>query len=257
MPITIRSPSRYGWIPSLPDRRDYKLIHPQAKVAALPSNIDLSAGMPPVWDQGQAGSCVGHACSAAFAYNAIRQGIDQWTPSRLFVYWNARALEGTTASDAGAQIRDGIKGLVEWGAPPETDWPYDDTKACVQPPTQAFADAKQHLVSSYLSVDQNVDAICTTLAGGEPVVFGFSCYESFESDAVAQTGILNLPAANEAVVGGHAVCLVGYDDATSRFQVRNSWGPDWGQQNGYFTMPYNYVADTSLASDFWVVRQVL
>jgi C1A family cysteine protease len=91
------------------------------------------------------------------------------------------------------------------------------------------------------------------LASGYPFAFGFSVYESFESDAVAASGVVPLPASSEELLGGHAVLAVGYDDASQRFIVRNSWGEGWGQ-GGYFTMPYAYLGDRSLASDLWTIR---
>ena len=91
------------------------------------------------------------------------------------------------------------------------------------------------------------------LTEGFPFVFGFAVYESFESDAVKKTGIVNLPKKDERQIGGHAVCAVGYDDTSSRFLIRNSWGADWGM-GGYFTMPYAYLDDRNLADDFWTIR---
>ena len=93
------------------------------------------------------------------------------------------------------------------------------------------------------------------LASKFPFVFGFTAYESFESPKVAKTGILGMPASDEKVVGGHAVMAVGYDDATRMFIVRNSWGSSWGQK-GYYRMPYAYLTDSNLASDFWTIRSV-
>jgi C1A family cysteine protease len=78
-------------------------------------------------------------------------------------------------------------------------------------------------------------------------------YEAFESATVAKTGKLNLPKRKEKALGGHAVMAVGYDDASKRFLVRNSWGADWGLQ-GTFTMPYGYLDDRSLSDDFWTLR---
>jgi C1A family cysteine protease len=91
------------------------------------------------------------------------------------------------------------------------------------------------------------------LAEGFPFVFGFTVYSSFESLRVANSGVLNMPAKNETVVGGHAVLAVGYDDAQERFIARNSWGADWGRK-GYFTIPYHYLASRRLSDDFWTVR---
>ena len=92
------------------------------------------------------------------------------------------------------------------------------------------------------------------LAQGFPFVFGFTVYESFESQQVAQTGVVPLPQPGERVAGGHAVLAVGYNDAERRFIVRNSWGARWGMQ-GYFTMPYDYLANRNLADDMWTIRR--
>jgi C1A family cysteine protease len=86
-------------------------------------------------------------------------------------------------------------------------------------------------------------------------VFGFTVYESFESEQVAKTGKVPLPPRSEQVLGGHAVLAVGYNDAQQSFIVRNSWGPNWGMK-GYFWMPYGYVTDPQLASDFWAIYTV-
>jgi C1A family cysteine protease len=72
---------------------------------------------------------------------------------------------------------------------------------------------------------------------------------------VAQTGIVPMPSPQEQLLGGHCVVAVGYDDAQQRFIVRNSWGEGWGK-NGYCTMPYAYLTDTDLSSDFWTIRLV-
>jgi C1A family cysteine protease len=104
-------------------------------------------------------------------------------------------------------------------------------------------------------VTQSASQLKGCLASGRPFVFGFTVYDGFESDTVAQTGILQMPQSSEKVVGGHAVVGVGYDDSTQRFLVRNSWGTDWGQ-NGYFTMPYAYLTDDNLAADIWEIKLV-
>ncbi len=94
----------------------------------------------------------------------------------------------------------------------------------------------------------------TQIAAGFPVVFGFTAYESFDSDEVAKTGVVNMPLSGEPLLGGHAVLAVGYDDVAKRIIARNSWSPAWGMK-GYFTMPYAYLTNRNLSDDFWVVRK--
>jgi C1A family cysteine protease len=108
---------------------------------------------------------------------------------------------------------------------------------------------------SYARVVQTLNQMKGCLASGYPFVFGFTVYESFENQQVAQTGHAPMPTPNEQVLGGHAVMAVGYEDAHHWFIVRNSWGTGWGMQ-GYFTLPYAYLLDTNLSSDFWTIRIV-
>ena len=114
----------YGWIPDIPDHRDMMYSAPPHVVSALPAMVDLRAKCPPVYDQGQLGSCTANAIAAALQFDQMKQGEQSFTPSRLFIYYNERAVEHTVSQDAGAMIRDGIKSVAKLGAPPEDpDWP--------------------------------------------------------------------------------------------------------------------------------------
>jgi C1A family cysteine protease len=246
-------PYRYGWRRDLPDRRDYRRVRRFG--VALPPYVDLTASMPPVYDQGDLGSCTSNAIAAAIEYARRKQSLPDFVPSRLFIYFNERDIEGTVSSDSGAEIRDGIKSVVSLGACSETEWPYDITQFAAKPSDQCYVDAKKDLVSSYASVDQTLDDIRDCIVAGYPIPFGFTVYESFESQTVAQSGVAPMPGPNESVLGGHAVVMVGYDDDHQMFIVRNSWGPGWGRA-GYFLMPYAYATDENLASDFWQIDAV-
>ena len=256
--------SRFGWVKDTPDPRDLLFTaSPVLAAKPLPKSADLRPGCPPVYDQGQVGSCTANSIAGAFEFAQKKQLLADFMPSRLFIYYNERAMEHTTGQDAGAQIRDGIKSVVKQGVPPEPEWPYSENLSVVtrKPDSQAYTDALQHKVISYHRISARTSAAAlnlmkSCLADGYPFCFGFTVYSAFEGADVAKTGILKMPnKSKEEVVGGHAVLAVGYDDKKKMVLVRNSWGAGWGQK-GYFWMPYAYISDPKLASDFWTIRGV-
>ena len=245
----------YGWIPDVPDQRDYVYAAPAQYLAELPAKTDLRTKCPPVYDQGQLGSCTANAIGAAIEFDRMKQGINDFVPSRLFIYYNERKIEGTVSIDAGAMIRDGIKTVASDGACPEPEWPYDISKFATRPPARCYKDATLDRAVSYQRLNQDINQMKGCLASGFPFVFGFTVYESFETEAVARTGHAPMPAWGERAVGGHAVMAVGYEESKQWFIVRNSWGTGWGMK-GYFTMPYAYMLSTGLSQDFWTIRLV-
>jgi C1A family cysteine protease len=246
----------YGWIRDLPDARDYLYAAPLVRYPqGLPPSVDLRSECPPVYDQGQLGSCTANGIAGVVEFDQRKQGVRAFTPSRLFIYYNERVMEGTVNQDSGAQVRDGLKSVATLGAPPETDWPYDPKQFAVRPPAIAYTDAKQDLASSYSRVVQNLAQMQGCLAEGFPFVFGFTVYESFESQSVTDTGIVPMPASSEATIGGHCVVAVGYEAAKRLFIIRNSWGTGWGLK-GYGMMPFEYLLSAQLASDFWTIRSM-
>ncbi|MDR3559121.1 MAG: C1 family peptidase, partial [Candidatus Pacebacteria bacterium] len=205
----MKNKNRYGWKPDTPDQRDFKFI---ARKIKIPKSVDWRDGMPSVYNQGDLGSCTANAIAAAVDYERKKQGERFISPSRLFIYYNERAMENTVQSDAGASIRDGIKSVKNQGDCPEKEWLYVISKFKIKPAAKCYADALKYEVVKYVRVNTQIAALKKALAG-RPVVFGFSVYESFESDAVAKTGIVPLPESSERVLGGHAVVAVGYDDS--------------------------------------------
>ncbi len=244
-----------GWVPDLPDARDLLFSAPDEVLAQLPPKVDLRPQLPPVYDQGQLGSCTANAIGAAFEFDQRQEGQQDFMPSRLFIYYNERAIEGTVGTDSGAQIRDGMKSIAKLGVCDEMTWPYDIAKFTEKPSAQAYAEGTKHLALVYRRVLANLHQMQGCLASGFPFVVGISVYESFMSQQVAETGEVPLPSRNEQLEGGHAVLVVGYDGGAQRFIMRNSWGPGWGMQ-GYFTIPYAYLTDPQLARDFWAVYSV-
>jgi C1A family cysteine protease len=247
----------YGWVRDLPDGRDLVYIAPQgAAIEILPKAVDLRAGLPPCYDQGNLGSCTANAIAAAIEFAEEKEGqVVPTMPSRLFIYYNERALEGSVSSDNGAQIRDGIKTVVAQGFCSEELWPYVEANFAVRPPDRCFDAALRDRVSQYLRLEHHLVPILACLASGFPFVFGFSVYESFETDHVTTTGIVPMPGPKERLLGGHAVVAVGYDLESRTFLVRNSWGPSWGL-NGHFKLPFEYLLEPNLSADFWTIRKV-
>lgn len=252
--MAIRKIRRYGWKRDHLDHRD-KIYRASSMPPVLPPSADLRAQCAPVYDQGQLGSCTANAIAGAIEFDLKAQGLTDFMPSRLFIYYNERVIEGDPDQDNGAEIRDGIKSVASQGVCPESKWPYSDegTQFAVQPSAQCYTDALAVKAVQYQSVPQDATAIKTILAGGRPIVFGFSVYDAFESDQVASSGVVPMPGENDSPIGGHAVLAVGYDDPSQMFLVRNSWSANWGIQ-GYFKLPYAYLLNADLASDLWVIQ---
>jgi C1A family cysteine protease len=254
MPTRTRSRRHtYGWLPDLPDHRDYMFAARHAAPAKLPLSVDLRGHCSPVEDQGTLGSCTANALVGGLEYLENKDREPFADLSRLFLYYNERVLIGTVSFDSGAMLRDGIKTLAKEGICTEKKWPYVISRFKRKPTKACYREAADHQITSYERL-VSLNDMRSCLASGFPFVFGFSVYESFESSEVAKTGIAPMPKPDERVLGGHAVLAVGYDEKESRFLVRNSWGTRWGQA-GYFTMPFAYLEDRNLSDDFWTVRR--
>lgn len=252
--------NKYGWQPQHPDIRDlkYSIAKPSSEIAPkLPVKVDLRSKLPACWDQGRIGSCTAHGIAAALVFDEQFQNESFIMPSRLFIYYNERKVEGTISVDNGAQIRDGIKVVASQGFADEKIWPYVESKYRMKPPSAAYASGLEHKALQYMALDNTrLDELKSCLAAGFPFVFGFTVYPSFESAQVAKTGIMPMPSPKEAPVGGHCVIAVGYDDDVRRVIVRNSWSAQWGDK-GHFWMPYDYITNRNLASDFWTIRKIM
>lgn len=246
----------FGWIPDHPDRRDFLYAAPRLTLRSLPPRVDLRPACPPVYDQRALGSCTANVVAAALQFDQFKQRRPfRFMPSRLFVYYNARFLEGTVTADSGAMIRDAVKGVAAWGACPEPMWGYEPAALSARPSVPCYRVAAWHRAVRYERLAPDLLQMKGCLATGYPFALGFTVYESFLTPEVAATGHAPLPAAAEAVAGSHAVLAVGYDDAHRWFILRNSWGARWGMA-GYFTLPYAYLTQPGLVDDFWTIRWV-
>lgn len=243
-----------GWLPDLPDFRDL-VFSPKIGAGSLPPIVDLRQQDAPIYDQGRLNSCTGNALASLFQFVNKKDAGQDFIPSRLFIYYGEREIDGSTNRDGGAKIRDGMKVLAKKGVCKETTWPYVESKVKTKPSKESYSEALNHQAIRYERIKDTIGSMKQCLADGYPFVFGFTTYESLRSPEVAKTGIMKMPQKSEKTEGGHAVMAVGYDDSRQVMILRNSWGAWWGDK-GYFYMPYDYITDGNLADDFWTLRKV-
>jgi C1A family cysteine protease len=218
-----------------------------------PPVVSLVSGFPACWDQGQEGSCTAHGTLGELAFDQKKQGLPVMNPpSRAFQYYCSRQLEHQTTEDSGSTVADALKALQRFGYLPEADWPYTPANLYAPPSHEAYTAAAIRAGTTSHTVPRS--QLWNTLASGFPVVMGFVVFSSFEDPQVAATGVAPMPGPHDQEAGGHCVDLVGYDDHAETWLLRNSWGTEWGQQHGYFTLPYAYLADSTLSSSFRVIQ---
>lgn len=215
----------------------------------LPPKVDLRAQMPPIRNQQNRGTCVAFATLAVLEHKLLAAE----DMSEQFQYCMCKQADGDPGP--GTYLAYSFPSLTTNGCCREATWPYvpnDDpgNEGQGPAPASAVAEAASFIQPSTRQLPPtSVQAIKVELAAGRCVAFSIPVFDSwYLNQAVIDTGDLIMPLSSEPVVGGHAMCFVGYEDSTEpgnpgggRFLLRNSWGTGWGAQ-GYGTIPYSYIA---------------
>lgn len=260
-------------VPARPRPKDPVYTAPPAGAAGPPASIDLRSRVAakdwPIWDQGDVPSCTAHAVAGVALFETIAAGrTPRVVPSRLFLYYNERVMDGDAGEEACSFVSDGIDVVLEHGfcadtadpgvVPPEAVWPYstDLTTVTTRPPAGCYAFAKSQRGFTHARVPADLHPMKGSLADGHPFTILISMCSW---NRVGPRGDIPLPTPDERATadrgGWHAMAVVGYDDASRRFIVRNSMGvrgggaTGWGD-GGYGTIPYDFLTDATISDPY-------
>jgi C1A family cysteine protease len=225
-----------------------------ATPVVIPNLVDWTSQFPPTDDQEQTSSCTAHGICGHLERLEIVQKETYVKLSRDFVYYGERDIEHDVNKDAGAIIANGIHFVCTAGAAPEAIWQFSAQDLFAKPSMEAYKEAAAHKGLQPFAIGQSATDIQHALASGNTIIFGISVFSSLESNEVARTGLVPMPSTHDEAMGGHCIVLVGYDRIKKLYKFRNSWGP-WGD-NGYGYLPFDYVHDPALASDFFTIAKI-
>lgn len=220
----------------------------------LPAQVDLHARMQPVRSQGGRGTCAAHACVAVLEFLLGEEGAS-CDLSEQFLYWNCKQHDLTPGE--GTWLRVAMNRLQQDGVCTEQQWPYnpkriEGNEGQGPPPEDARENAAAYRITNWERLRPRwVNLLRQTLAANKPVAFVVPVYTYWLMAPVRRSGDIRMPLSTDKVEGGHAMCMVGYEDdpevpGGGFFHVRNSWGSRWAQNSplapGHARIPYAYVS---------------
>lgn len=252
---------KFLWQPDRPSLKDWPAapILRAAKMITLPPRVKLDRLIADILDQGSLGSCTANAVAQGLRAAMIRLGFTSPAlASRLFLYYFARAMIGTTQTDSGANIRNLFDVIRKLGFCPEAAWPYSDDAMTfkILPDAGATRLAYDQLEGlGYFRIDstgtERVIDVRAALAAEYTVVFGTLVSNKY-AEYKPGTPALEPPGPGETVLGGHALLVGGYDLAADDFDIVGSWSKDYGDA-GWTKFKSSYIADPRSA-DFWIIE---
>ncbi|MFS4469973.1 C1 family peptidase [Chryseobacterium sp. T20] len=211
----------------------------EALVTSIPSSY-IIPNTPPIVNQGHEGSCVAFATAYAAA-STLEYNFKGVTSPRSPEYvYNQIKVSDCSGGSYPSSALDLIKnqGVCSW-----SEMPYTDVGCSTQPNATQKSAASTHKFTTWATVDKtNISNVKALLSMNFPIIIAVTVDASFDNLSSASNWIWK--SHSGAKRGGHAICVVGYDDAKQAFKVQNSWGPSWGD-NGFFWIDYAFFAKTT------------
>lgn len=205
---------------------------------------DLRPTLPPVRDQGQRGTCLAFAVTAAHEVSRPGPAIPD-DLSEEALYWGCKRTDGNWTG--GTTFTSASVALTRWGQPLEATWPYDPTRADgVAYVPSGRAGGEDWFKSGLRAVGTDLSGLRALLDGGTPVALGLEVFDCFFRPDL--NGRIQVPAAGSTARGHHAVLAVGHQP--TELLIRNSWGTTWAL-GGYAWIADGYVQ--SHLGSAWVI----
>jgi hypothetical protein len=194
------------------------------------SSIDHSSEMPGIYNQGKQGSCTGFSNSYYNAYQEYKNhGFKKmFSPAYIYNQINNGVDDGATMESALYLLKD--KGVCFWDT-----MLYNQFDFLTQPNQAQHQEASNYKAKEVYYLSADINGLKSYLEN-DCFEIGLSIYNDF----------INLNDSNNQVfdnisgqmLGGHAICVVGFDDSKQAFKIINSWGTGWGN-DGYGYISYS------------------
>lgn len=219
---------------------------------AVPKSFDYSAYMSPVRNQGNEGTCVAFASVVGVKeYQDKKEYKKAIFLSPRYLYSLCKKFDGAPEEE-GTYPRVAMKILFNYGVCHEAFWPYRPLQKNL-PKNGADKDALRFRVKAYARIKGILEMKRSLLVNG-PFLAGVEVFKSWFNKKVQDSGLIPMPRVSEESIGGHAICIVGFDDSRKVFKFKNSWGVNWAD-NGYGYLPYDYLRN--FCSDAWSATDLI